>query len=216
MSAHSGIPPSTLWKVESDRLTLSYDKLQMLSQRLDMSMSELFAEPTDGAEPAVTGRRSIGRVEDAVRVNTPNYEYHYLCPDLRHKHMIPVYTRVRAKSIEQFGALVRHAGEEYAYILQGRVVLHTEFWNPVVLEAGQSVYIDASMGHAFLAGEGCEEALMLFVCSSAAESFVESLLTSHVEENAAGPSAGKRSSVSQDYDDKADDRTRSRRVSPAL
>ena len=68
MSARSGIPLSTLSKVEHDRLTLTYDKLQMLSQRLNMSMSELFAEPDDTPEPAVTARRSIGRLEDAVRV----------------------------------------------------------------------------------------------------------------------------------------------------
>jgi transcriptional regulator with XRE-family HTH domain len=47
MSEHSGIPLSTLSKVEHDRLTLTYDKLQQVSQRLKLPMSELFAE---GAE----------------------------------------------------------------------------------------------------------------------------------------------------------------------
>jgi transcriptional regulator with XRE-family HTH domain len=44
MSAKSGIPVSTLSKVEHDRLTLTYDKLQQLAQRLGLRMSELFAE----------------------------------------------------------------------------------------------------------------------------------------------------------------------------
>jgi transcriptional regulator with XRE-family HTH domain len=44
MSEKSGIPVSTLSKVEHDRLTLTYDKLQQLAQRLGMRMSELFAE----------------------------------------------------------------------------------------------------------------------------------------------------------------------------
>src|SRR4026207_1529847 len=105
MSAHSGIPLSTLAKVEHDRLTLTYDKLQVLSQRLKMPMTELFAEPTNAPEPAVTARRSIGRLEDAIRVSTPNYDYHYLCPELRRKRMIPVFARVRAKSLEEFGEL---------------------------------------------------------------------------------------------------------------
>src|SRR3546814_7017952 len=42
MSAKSGIPVSTLSKVEHDRLTLSYDKLQQLSQRLNIRLSDLF------------------------------------------------------------------------------------------------------------------------------------------------------------------------------
>lgn len=192
MSERSGIPLSTLSKVEHDRLTLTYDKLQSLSQRLNISMSELFAEPDDTPEPAVTARRSIGRIDDAVRVNTPNYDYYYLCPELRRKRMIPVFARVRAKSLEQFGELVRHTGEEYTYVVEGRVELHTEFYDPVVLEIGQSVYIDSNMGHAYLAADGCEEAAVLCVCSSADESLMESLLNMHAEEKtrASIPPAG--------------------------
>lgn len=176
MSEHSGIPLSTLSKVEHDRLTLTYDKLLQLSQRLKLRMSELFAEQGEAPEAAVTARRSIGRIEDAVQVNTPNYDYYYLCPELRRKRMIPVLTRVRAKSIEEFGALVRHSGEEYIHILEGRVEVHTEFYDPVELGPGQGVYIDSNMGHAYIAAPGCEEALLLGVCSSADEQLLESLM----------------------------------------
>ncbi|MDL5366628.1 helix-turn-helix domain-containing protein [Xanthomonas sp. NCPPB 2654] len=185
MSQHSGIPLSTLSKVEHDRLTLTYDKLLQLSQRLQLRMSELFAEQDDAPEPAVTARRSIGRIEDAIRVNTPNYDYYYLCPELRRKRMIPVLTKVRAKSIEEFGELVHHSGEEYIHVLEGRVEVHTEFYDPIVLDAGQSVYIDSNMGHAYLAAKGCKEALLLGVCSSSDEQLLESLMTLHGDETAA-------------------------------
>src|ERR1700732_2240858 len=79
MSERTGIPVSTLSKVEHDRLTLTYDKLLQVSQRLNISLSELLADPGGGTaavEPAVTARRSIGRVADAVHVNTRNYDYY--------------------------------------------------------------------------------------------------------------------------------------------
>jgi len=181
MSQRCGIPLSTLSKVENDRLTLTYDKLLQVSQRLNIRMSELFAEHDDLPEPAITARRSLGRVEDAVRVTTPNYDYFYLCPELRRKRMIPVLTRVRAKSLEEFGELVHHPGEEYIHVLEGRAEVHTEFYDPIVLEAGESVYIDSNMGHAYIAAPGCEEVLLLGVCSSADEHLMESLLTLHGE-----------------------------------
>lgn len=184
MSAKSGIPLSTLSKVEHDRLSLTYDKLQLLSQRLNMTMSELFAEPENSTETPVTARRSIGRLEDAVRINTPNYDHYYLCPELRRKRMIPLFVRVRAKSIGEFGELVRHSGEEFTYVLEGQVVLHTEFYDPVALEEGESVYIDSNMGHAYLAGESCKEAMVLSVCSSADESLLESLFSVHDQKRA--------------------------------
>ncbi|HEY0505437.1 MAG TPA: XRE family transcriptional regulator [Lysobacter sp.] len=181
MSQRCGIPLSTLSKVENDRLTLTYDKLQQISQRLNIRMSELFAEDDSSPEPPVTARRSIGRIEDAVRVTTPNYDYFYLCPELRRKRMIPVITRVRAKSIEEFGELVHHPGEEYIHVLEGRAEVHTEFYDPIVLEAGQSVYIDSNMGHAYIAADGCEEVVLLGVCSSADEQLMESLMHMHGE-----------------------------------
>ena len=179
MSKHSGIPFSTLSKVENGRLTLTYDKLQQVSQRLKIPMSELFAIPGEGREPQVTGRRSIGRTADAVRVTTPNYDYYYLNTELRRKRMIPVLTRVRAKTIEEFGDLVHHPGEEYIHVLEGRAEVHTEFYDPIVLEAGEAVYIDSNMGHAYIAAEGCDEAVLLGVCSSADEQLLESLLHIH-------------------------------------
>lgn len=179
MSQRCGIPLSTLSKVEHDRLTLTYDKLQQLSQRLNIRMSELFAEQKGEPEPAITARRSIGRIEDAVRVNTPNYDYYYLCPELRRKRMIPVLTRVRAKSLDEFGALVHHSGEEYIYVLEGDVEVHTEFYDPIVLSKGGSVYIDSSMGHAYITANGCDEALLLGICSSTDDHLMESLMSLH-------------------------------------
>lgn len=179
MSLRSGIPVSTLSKVEHDRLTLTYDKLLQLSQRLNVRMSELFAENDTVAEAPVTARRSIGDLDHSVRVNTPNYDYYYLCTELRRKRMIPVITRVRAKSVKEFGELVHHSGEEFIYIVSGRIVVHTEFYDPVTLEAGESIYIDSNMGHAYVAGEGCDEAVVLGVCSSAEDGLMDSLLNLH-------------------------------------
>jgi transcriptional regulator with XRE-family HTH domain len=181
MSERTNIPVSTLSKVEHDRLTLTYDKLVQLSQSLNIRISELFAEPTGTVESAVTARRSIGRTDDAVRVNTKNYDYYYLCPELRKKRMIPILTRIRAKSAQEFGDLVNHSGEEYIYVLEGGVKVLTEFYDPVVLKVGESIYIDSNMGHAYVTAEGCEEATVLGICSSPDESLLDSLLSLHGE-----------------------------------
>lgn len=178
MSEQSGIPVSTLSKVENGRLTLTYDKLQQMSQRLKIRMSDLFAEADPQVE-SITARRSIGRIDDSVRVNTPNYDYYYLCPELRRKRMIPIVTRISAKSLDQFGELVRHSGEEYIHVLEGSIVVHTEFYDPVALRAGEGIYIDSNMGHAYVAGEDCEEAVVLGVCSSSDEGLMNSLMNIH-------------------------------------
>jgi transcriptional regulator with XRE-family HTH domain len=195
MSERSGIPVSTLSKVEHDRLTLSYDKLLSLSQRLNIRMSEMFAETEANADTSVMARRSIGRIEDAVRVTTPDYDYYYLCPELRRKRMIPVLARVRAKTPEEFGDLVQHSGEEFIHVLEGAVEVHTEYYDPVLLKAGESVYLDSNMGHAYTVAEGCDEVLLLGICSSSDEQLLESLMNLRSEEAVVPQSSTLRLSV---------------------
>ena len=131
------------------------------------------------------------RVDRAIRVNTRNYDYYYLCPELRRKRMIPVLTRVRARSVAEFGELLHHPGEEFIYVVEGRVEIHTEFYDPVVLEAGESIYIDSNMGHAYVAAEGCSEATVLGVCSSADDGLMQSLLSLHADEPVVGMKAAR-------------------------
>jgi transcriptional regulator with XRE-family HTH domain len=172
MSARTGLPFSTLSKVEHDRLTLTYDKLLMISERLNIRMSELFAEPKEESGAVANSRRSIGTVTAALPVTTPNYDYFYLSPELRQKDMIPIFTRVKARSIAEFGAMVRHDGQEFLYVLQGHVTVHTEFYDPVTLSPGESVYIDSRMAHAYTAGDDTGDALVICVCSTSQEELI--------------------------------------------
>jgi len=64
-------------------------------------------------------------------------------------------------------------------VLDGRIEVHTEFYDPVVLEQGESIYIDSQMGHAYVVGDGCEEATVLGMCSSADEDLMSSLMNLH-------------------------------------
>lgn len=166
MSDRTGIPVSTLAKVEHGRLSLTYDKLQDVCRRLKIRMSDLLVEPEQEPKQSVTARRSIARIDQALRVTTPQYDYHYLCADLRHKWMIPIIGLVRVRTLEEFGELIRHPGEEFVYVIDGSIELHTEFYEPIVLKAGEGAYLDSNMGHAYLAAPGCSEARILGVCAS--------------------------------------------------
>jgi len=189
MSERVGIPVSTLSKVEHDRLSLPYDKVQHISQRMGIPMSEMLVDPeSPGAGPAVTARRSLGGLDSALHVAVGGYEYFYLSPELRNKRMIPVLGRVSVQSVSEFKELMRHSGEEFIYVIDGAIKVHTEFYDPVVVRAGHSIYLDSSMGHVYVA-EQCEVATILAVMSSPDEVLAEGLL-SHRQEEAAGKPAG--------------------------
>ena len=72
---------------------------------------------------------------------------------------------------------MRHKGEEVVYVITGSIEVHTEFYDPVVIKEGELIYIDSSMGHAYLVAEGCEEAITLGVCSADDDALAQDLMS---------------------------------------
>ena len=188
MSEKVGIPLSTLAKVEQDKLSLTYDKLQQFTSRLGLTMAEFLADDSAARaeSKAVTARRSLASPGNSVNVATPNYDYEYLCADLREKRMVPILSRIRAHSLDEFGKLVRHQGEEFIYVLEGSIEVYLQFYTPVTLSVGQSIYIDSTMGHAYVAKD-CDSALVLAVCSSEDPNLASELIS--LVETVAKPAA---------------------------
>ncbi len=78
--------------------------------------------------------------------------------------MVPIMVRITARSLKEFGELVVHEGEEFVMVLEGAIEVHSQFYTPVVVPAGKGIYIDSTMGHAYIA-KNCDSALVLAVCS---------------------------------------------------
>lgn len=166
--ARTGIATSTLSKVENGQLSLTYDKLVQLSEGLEIDISAFFDPiPTNGEDPAAqpTARRSITRRGEGLLVETPDYDYRYLCADLSRKGMVPILITIRARSTEKLSAFSSHSGEEFIYVLRGSIEVHTEFYAPIVLATGDSIYIDSRMRHASLS-TGRHSAIVLNICWS--------------------------------------------------
>ena len=157
VARESGLAISTISKVENGQMSLTYDKLLQLAAGLGVGMPELFVvEGADGDWPEnvptdkVLGRRAISRRDEGKYIETRQYEYLYICPDFSRKLMTPVLGRTTARTVEEFGAMIRHPGQEFILILEGAMEIHTEFYQPVRLEEGESMYFDSMMGHAYL------------------------------------------------------------------
>ena len=163
VSRRTGLPVSTLSKVENDKMSLSYDKLARISRGLDIDIGVLFSGA--GAPPAqATGRRSVTRAGEGRLIETDTYDSLYPATDLLNKRFVPIVSDIRARALSEFGEMIRHPGEEYAYVLEGTVQLHTDLYAPITLETGDSIYFDSGMGHAYVA-VGTERCRVLTICS---------------------------------------------------
>ena len=170
VSQKTGLAASTISKVENGQLSLTYDKLVQLAAGLSLDISEFFSGQPSVA-PARSGgmtRRSVGRKEEGSHISANGYEYWYLNTDIAKKIMTPILGETRFQSLDQFGELISHPGEEVIFVIEGRMAVHTEFYTPTVLNPGETIYLDSSMGHAYLAYD-CEMCRFLCVCTSSTE-----------------------------------------------
>ncbi len=152
LSEHSGVPLSTLSKVENGQMSLKLEKLLRVSAALGIDVMQL-VQPAEPEAPAalVTGRRSLTRHGDAKITQTENTRYEYHASDFSRRLLTPVVIEVLpGRNPEP----VKHQGEEFIFVIEGRVEVLTEFYEPAVLEVGESLYIDSTMAHNVRALDG--------------------------------------------------------------
>lgn len=170
VSAKTGLATSTLSRIENNRLSLTYEKLLQLSRGLDVDLSELLSRDAPAPADGPTGRRTYTPPDKGRIIEAGAYHYRYLCTELSRKKMTPIVGVITATSLDEAGFL-HHEGEELVYVLDGTLELHSEFYEPLRVEAGGCVYFDSNMGHAFIAVGG--PVTILSVCSAPEPALVQ-------------------------------------------
>lgn len=154
LSERSNISQSALSRVETGQITLSFDRAHALSRALEADFTQFLKQmgPEQAAGPAVAhakGWRSLTRRGQGHHVAQNNADYEYLCGDFLYRKMVTGIALVTASTLEEHGPFVTHPGEEFIYVLDGSVVLVTEIYAPLTLEAGDSLQFDSMTPHAW-------------------------------------------------------------------
>lgn len=152
VSEKTGLPVSTLSKVENGKMELTIDKLLRISLALDVNIADVFGEAESRLEaPQTSRRRSVTRIGEGQRVESPNGVWDYHAYDLLDKGITPIVGEIRARSLEEFGGFHSHRGEEFVLVLEGELAVYTDTYTPAYLKTGESMYFDSTMGHAYIA-----------------------------------------------------------------
>lgn len=164
LSERSGLAISTISKAERGVMAPTYDRMAQLAAGLGVDMTELFTAAGAAFAP---GSIAVARRGDHGRSETEHYVYEMLFPEIRNKAMTPMTGVLKAHDTVAFAAFVRHPGQEFLTVLEGRVTVHLEGRPPVVLGCGDSLYFDSAIGHLY-ASAGETDARILVVCTAPA------------------------------------------------
>lgn len=141
----TALAASTLSKIENDQMSPTFDVVQKLAAGFDIDITELFAGAPEGAG---AGRYCVTRAAAGRPMETSVYSHRLIAAELKNKKILPFVTRITARSLDEFTVWSQHSGEEFVFVLAGQISFHTEHYEPVILNIGDSIYIDSGMTHA--------------------------------------------------------------------
>jgi transcriptional regulator with XRE-family HTH domain len=122
LSEASGASYSNLSKVESGKLSPTFDTMERIARGLGVSISELLAFESIKGQ---TGRMAVTREGQGVVHKTPSNTYRALCIDVTDKSIVPLVVKLHAHEMKDFGDMLSHDGEEVLFVLDGQVEVQT-------------------------------------------------------------------------------------------
>ncbi|THH36144.1 XRE family transcriptional regulator [Aliishimia ponticola] len=167
VSQASGLAVSTISKIENSHLSPTYDVMLKLSAGLGTELVSLLENsPTLAPKPASSGRLAVSRAGELSKFDAGPYTYEPIATQLKNTLIDATFVTVTARDVTEFEDPIRHAGEELVVVISGAVELHSDLYEPIRLNAGDSVYYDAGMAHAYISVSK-EDARILNIVSGA-------------------------------------------------
>lgn len=148
LSEMSNVSITTISRAERGQMALSYEKFFALGRALRMDMGAMFSEAGATAKP-FTGP-VVTRSGEGVVYRGLSFSYEFLGTTAVGKQMSPILGTVHARCIDGPEDFVRHPGEEFVYVLTGSIEVRFDTGQVVLLEKGDSLYFDSSIGHAYV------------------------------------------------------------------
>jgi len=164
VSERSGVSIATLSKIENEQSVGSFNTLYKVARGLGV-LVEILISPED-ERPIHTGRRIVNKLGSADEHTTDFYDYFVHGHALNSKKMVPLVMRIKTDEVLPIEDWSTHEGEEFVFVVEGEIEFYCEAYAPISLVAGESVYFDSRMRHAFVK-KSVEDAVLVSVSSAA-------------------------------------------------
>jgi len=134
------IPPETYYKYENGEQDIPISVLNNIAGRLGIDMTVIITGEDPRMKSAAVCRRGKG-----VQIERyPGYEFSSLAYNFKGRTMEPLL--VLLDSSRPPAAQVSHSGQEFNYVVEGRMKV-TVGKAEYILEEGDSIYFDAALPH---------------------------------------------------------------------
>jgi transcriptional regulator with XRE-family HTH domain len=147
LGKHSGLSAALLSKLERGRLFPTLPTLLRIALVFGVGLEYFFAGPRDKPVIGVVRRRDRLRFPDKPGTRDPSYMFESLDYPATERRLSAYYAEFRPVPTDKL-RWHDHPGGEFLYVLRGRLTIHVAE-EEVSLDAGDSIYFDPSVPHAY-------------------------------------------------------------------
>jgi transcriptional regulator with XRE-family HTH domain len=137
----AGVSKSNLSKIENNAISPTFETIERIARGLQVLPAALLSTPTPAREMLSFTDHGQGQ-----RSDSGGYGFEFLFPDLPDRQMVPFVTTVAPRGQETFEKPSSHAGEEFFYVLEGKVAFLND-GDHRVMQRGDSVYFSSDLPH---------------------------------------------------------------------
>lgn len=157
LATELGISASQLSKIETGKSKLSVDLALKIAGLLEVPASVFLSK----GSPSAGGRRTITRASQEDQQTTPGMRFRPLCTEFKDHEVLYWVTTITATDFEENGGWHQHPGQEFFYVLSGKIKLLSQLYETAELNRGDSILFDSEQPHAYVAVDGPAELMMI-------------------------------------------------------
>lgn len=171
LSELTGISVSSLSRIENTRLGMTVEKVEKVADALGVAPETLVSRSGAGRGPRVSRSPTAGPGELRFLVDRASQRQasayrelniEYLFDRSADRSLDCMHLTVQAISVWE-SEFVRHPGEKIIYVISGDAVVYCEHRPPLILETGNSLYMDGHVWHSVVAVNGRPAELLVTV-----------------------------------------------------
>ncbi|WP_162806789.1 helix-turn-helix domain-containing protein [Sphingosinicella terrae] len=157
LSEATGISVSSLSRIENTQLGLTIEKVETLARALGVTAEAFVSRAPPGGAAAASApaalRFTVDRASERQAARYRELSIEYLFERCAARSLDCMHLIVQAVSIWE-SEFVRHPGEKIIYVIAGAALVYCEKRPPLVLETGDSLYMDAPAWHTVVGVNG--------------------------------------------------------------
>jgi len=149
LAAKTGVPKTVLGEIEKGDVVPPVATLLKLAKAFNVGMASFFEEEAPGLKISVTRSGERTRIERRPHHHEGEVDYIYesLETHKTDKHMEPLLVDFQPLDTGDM-VFTNHEGEEFAFVLEGRLEFRTDDRVEVLLP-GDTIYFESDINHSF-------------------------------------------------------------------